>query len=150
MIRGASAPPESAPDARARALAVQFRDWLGRSMGKAGLAFDDAGVLAIHTLIAMRREEILALGGEDTGRWVVGMAAFLGECIRARFGGRYAQSGAEGLALVIRAGLTVYPIRWVHGSLVGGDRDSLVRRYEKLAERLGGGKPGPRQRKAGD
>ena len=139
MIRDAGGIESQDPTARARGLAVQFRDWLSRSLKDRTLAFDDAGVLALYTLIRMRREEILALGGDETGRWVVGMGAFLGECIRARFGGSYGQPGAEGLVLAVREGVKLYPIRWIHANLVGGEKDSLLKRYEALVAALAGG-----------
>jgi hypothetical protein len=139
MIRDVGDVEAQGPTAKARGLAVQFRDWLSRSLDDRTLAFDDAGVLALYTLIRMRREEILALGGEETGRWVVGMGAFLGECIRARFGGSYDEPGAEGLVLEVREGVTLYPIRWVHANLVHGEKDSLLKRYEALVTALAGG-----------
>jgi hypothetical protein len=137
MIRNPENPAASETTVRIRRIAVSFRDWLRGSMRIENLEFNDAGVLAVHTILTMKRGEILKLGGAETGRWVVGLGAFLGECIRTRFGGRYRETPAGGVELHLAPDATVSPMSWVQSVLEGGDR-SVLARYQALAAKRGG------------
>jgi hypothetical protein len=132
MIQHRDEPPKTETGKKVRSAAVQFRDWLSKSLQKQELAFDDKGVLALHTLMTMKGKEVLGLGGDETGRWVVGMGAFLSECIRARFGGEYFASGDQGFGLRVTDSLTVYPLRWIQEYLSGSREGSILARYEML------------------
>jgi hypothetical protein len=138
MIRNPKDDLKADTDRKVRSLAEQFRGWLSESMEKVGLEYSDEGILALYTLLTMKGSEIMGLGGEETGRWVVGMSAFLGECIRTRFGGEYFRSGDQGFGLRLPGAQEIYPIRWVQGQLSDGKKNSVLVRYELLVSSRAG------------
>ena len=123
--------------AQVRDLAEQFRSWLARSLENPELVANDEGLLGLHTLITMKGDDFMSLTPDETGRWVVGMSAFLGECIRTRLGGQYFRSGAQGFGLRLPNERELYPIRWVQSQLSGGENaPTVVAQYEKLLASL--------------
>jgi len=141
MIKEFRAEAHGDADERVRSVAAQFRKWLDKSLEDQMLKYDDAGVLALYTLITMKGGEILELGGDETSRWVVGMGAFLSECIRARFGGDYFASGDQGFGLRIDEATELYPLRWVQDQLANGIKGSILLKYQLLVESRGGDAP---------
>ncbi len=138
MIRNPKDDLKADTDRKVKALAEQFRAWLSESIEKTGLEYSDEGILALYTLLTMKGPEIVDLGGEETGRWLVGMSAFLAECIRTRFGGEYFRSGDQGFGLRLPGDQEIYPIRWVQGQLSGGKKNSVLIKYELLISSLAG------------
>jgi hypothetical protein len=132
MIRDPQDELRARTEDQVQKLARQFREWLSRSMDQLELAYSDEGILALYTLLDMKGPEIADLGGEEAGRWVVGMSAFLGECIRARFGGHYFPSGDQGFGLRLPDHREVFPVRWIQGQLSEGKGNSVLVRYELL------------------
>jgi len=149
MIRSPDNDSHAKIDEKVRTLASQFQNWLARSLENAALTPGDEGLLGLYTLITMKGDEIMGLGGDETSRWVVGMSAFLGECIRTRFGGDYFRSGDQGFGLRLPNDREIYPVRWVQGQLSGGKKASILVQYELLVSSLigeagdEGKRPGP-------
>ncbi len=138
MIRSPKSDSQAEAGDKVRELASQFQLWLGKSLENAALTPGDEGLLGLYTLLTMKSDEIMDLGAEETGRWVVGMSAFLGECIRTRFGGEYFRSGDQGFGLCLPNGREVYPIRWVQGQISNGKKASILVKYELLVSSLAG------------